>query len=73
MNKQEKKILFWSPMLSHVGTLRATIEMAESFNKYENYKVFILNIFGEFNEYKNSNNFFIVNITNIIKFIPKIL
>jgi glycosyltransferase involved in cell wall biosynthesis len=72
MNKQEKKILFWSPMLSHVGTLRATIEMAESFNKYENYKVFILNIFGEFNEYKNSNNFFIVNITNIIKFIPKI-
>jgi len=72
INKQEKKILFWSPMLSHVGTLRATIEMAESFYKYGNYKVFILNIFGEFNEYKNSNNFIIVSITNLKKFIPKI-
>jgi glycosyltransferase involved in cell wall biosynthesis len=72
MHEQEKKILFWSPMLSHVGTLKATIEMAESFYKYENYKVFILNIFGEFNEYKNSHNFFIINISNIKKFIPKI-
>jgi glycosyltransferase involved in cell wall biosynthesis len=70
MNKQEKKILFWSPMLSHVGTLKATIEMAKSFNKYEDCRVYILNIFGEFNEYKNSNNFFIINITNIKKFIP---
>ena len=72
MNKQEKKILFWSPMLSHVGTLKATIEMAKSFNKYEDCRVYILNIFGEFNEYKNSNNFFIINITNIKKFIPRI-
>jgi hypothetical protein len=46
MNKQEKKILFWSPMLSHVGTLKATIEMAKSFNKYEDCRVYILNIFG---------------------------
>ena len=72
MNKQDKKILFWSPMLSHVGTLNATIQMAISFNKYGNYRVFILNIFGEFNEYKNSNNFSIINVTNIKEFFPKI-
>ena len=59
MNEQEKRILFWSPMLSHVGTLKANIEMAESFYKYENYKVFILNIFGEFNEYQILKSLFL--------------
>ena len=56
-----KKIFFWSPMISHVGTINAVIGMAEAFCKYSKYKVYILNIFGEFNNYSNNKNFNLVN------------
>ena len=47
----KKKIFFWSPMLSHVGTYQAVISMSEALNKFNHYQVFLINVFGEFDEY----------------------
>ena len=46
----KKKIFFWSPMLSHIGTHQAVIPMAEALTEYDNYKVYLINVFGEFDD-----------------------
>tara|TARA_B100000900_G_scaffold323293_1_gene282863 strand:+ start:9967 stop:11103 length:1137 start_codon:yes stop_codon:yes gene_type:complete len=43
--KIKKKILLWSPMLSHVGTIKAVRETA--INLSENNQVFLINNFGD--------------------------
>ena len=66
-----KKIFFWSPMLGNVGTIKATINSAEAISHYSEYEVFLLNIFGEFNFYKNdSNKIKILNIFSFLNFLP---
>ncbi len=66
-------VFVWSPMLSHVGTINATIGMANSIKKYNsglNYKIFLLNVFGEFNFLHKNENFRVLNIFSMFKF-PK--
>ena len=42
----KKKIFFWSPMLSHVGTINAVEKSAESLRKYLNYEIYLINVFN---------------------------
>ena len=46
-SKKKNKILLWSPMLSHVGTIKAVLKTAECLS--QNNEVFILNIFSQKN------------------------
>jgi len=64
----KKNIFIWSPMISHVGTIRAAIGMAQSLTKYGKANVYLINVFGEFNNYKNCQNFILLNIFNKISF-----
>tara|TARA_B100000963_G_scaffold294192_1_gene264760 strand:- start:13 stop:1137 length:1125 start_codon:yes stop_codon:yes gene_type:complete len=65
----KKKIFFWSPMLSHVGTYQAVISMSEALKKFNHYQVFLINVFGEFDEYENPN-IEKINLLRIKKYIP---
>ena len=65
----KKKVFFWSPMLSHVGTYQAVISMSEALNKFNDYHVFLINVFGEFDGYENPN-IEKINLLRIKKYIP---
>jgi len=66
-----KKIFFWSPMLGNVGTIKATTNSAEAVSCYSEYEVFLLNVFGEFNFYKNNQkNIKILDIFSFLNFLP---
>ena len=65
----KKKIFFWSPMLSHVGTYQAVISMSEALNKFNDCQVFLINVFGEFDEYENPN-IKKINLLRIKRYIP---
>jgi glycosyltransferase involved in cell wall biosynthesis len=66
----KKKVFFWSPMLSHVGTINAVEKSAYSLKKYLNHDVYLINVFGEFDYLQNDKNFFILNIFTFRKW-PK--
>ncbi len=69
---KNKKIFFWAPMLGNVGTIKATINSIESILEETDYKVYILNVFGEFSFYENNNiNLKKLNIFRFLKFFPK--
>ena len=51
--KKKNRIILWSPMLSHVGTIKAVIKTAECLS--ENNIVYILNIFAQDNLIVNKN------------------
>ena len=69
---KNKKIFFWAPMLGNVGTIKATINSIESILEETDYKVYILNVFGEFSFYeKNNINLKKLNIFRFLKFFPK--
>ena len=72
-----KKVYYWSPCLSKVGTVESTINSAISLNKYSknNYKVTIINSCGEWDLYKEK---FLNNGVEVLdfpikyfKFLPK--
>ena len=72
----KKSIVYWSPCLTKVGTMRSTINSSISLAKYsKNCEVTILNVFGEwtkFGEYLKKNNVKIKNLTfNYYKLLPK--
>ena len=49
-----KVIYYWSPCLTPVGTVKSTINSAVALSKYnKDYQVKILNVFGEWDEYKS--------------------
>ena len=59
-----KKIFFWSPMISNVGTVKATINSALAISIYSQHKIYLLNIIGEFSLYQNElkkKNIIIIN------------
>ena len=72
----KKKIFYWSPYLNPVGTVKSTLNSALSLKKYNNkYDVYMINVCGEWNDYRN---FFSENSINLInlnfyyfKFLPK--
>ena len=65
----KKKIFFWSPMLSHIGTHRAVLSMAEALTEYRDDKVYLINVFGEFDNYNNSK-IEKINLLKIKDYIP---
>jgi len=65
----KKKIFFWSPMLSHIGTHQAVVSMAESLSEHGDFKVYLINVFGEFDDYNNST-IEKINLLNVKNFIP---
>ena len=74
----QKKIIYWSPHLTHIGTINSVINSANSLVKFSNkkYKVCLLNLFGEWSNLDqklNENKITLINIFNpkINKFLPK--
>lgn len=68
-----KKIIFWSPMISHVGTINAVLKSALSLSNSSNNKIFIINVIGEFSSINKNDfkNLIFLNIFNISKYLPK--
>ena len=72
----KKKIFYWSPCLSHVGTVISTLNSAIALSKYNNdFDVSILNVCGEWDKYndqieKNSLNLINLNF-KYFKYLPK--
>jgi glycosyltransferase involved in cell wall biosynthesis len=66
----EKKIFFWSPLLSNVGTVNAIIGMADSLSKYTNSKVYVLDILGEFKNFRNHNRLHFLSFIRINGIVP---
>jgi glycosyltransferase involved in cell wall biosynthesis len=72
----KKKIFYWSPCLSHVGTVISTLNSAIALSKYSNdFDVSILNVCGEWDKYndqieKNSLNLINLNF-KYFKYLPK--
>lgn len=70
-----KKIFYWCPFISEVATIKAVINSCIGINKYnENYKPYIINCFGEFDNYEDQilkNQIEIINLTQK-KFLKKI-
>ena len=72
----KKTIYYWSPCLTQIATVKATLNSAISLAKYSNdYDVRIINVCGEWNKYKNQlleNNISIENLSfNYYNFLPK--
>ena len=63
----KKSIYYWSPCLTNIATVKATLNSAISLAKYSNqYNVKIINVCGEWNKYKNyllENNVSIENLS----------
>jgi len=72
MSLKSKKIFFWSPMTSNVGTVKATINTAIILNKKTKHEIFLINVLGEFNFYlNNKDNIKIINIFPYLDILPK--
>jgi len=54
-----KSIFYWCPFISKVATVRAVIKSAEALKKFSNgeFEPVIINVAGEWNEFKNDNIF----------------
>ena len=44
----DKKIIFWSPLISHVGTINAVLKSALSLSNRSGYKIYVIDVIGEF-------------------------
>ena len=72
----KKKIYYWSPCLTKVGTIKSTLNSAISLAKYSNeYEVKVLNVFGEWTKYKEYLKKKKVDVEDLTfdfyKFLPK--
>jgi len=73
----KKKVFYWSPCLSNIGTVKSTINSAIGLNKYfkKKYEIFIIDTCGEWSQYTelfSSKNIKIINLSfNYYKFLPK--
>ena len=72
----KKKVIYWSPCLNPVGTIKSTINSAVSLSKYsKDYEVAIINACGEWDEYLDyfkDNHVKIINFKyNFFKYLPK--
>ena len=71
---RQQKIYYWSPFLSSIATSKAVINSANSLMRYgRNYKCFIINFFGEFNDLGVDNKlvqFLNYYRFNIAKYLP---
>ena len=61
-----KSIYYWSPFTSKVATVNAVINSAYSLNKYsKEFETFIINSFGEWDEYAEELKIKGINLVNI--------
>ena len=72
----KKTIYYWSPCLTKIATVKATLKSAMSLAKYSNlYEVKIINVCGEWNKYKKyllENNVSLENLSfDYYKLLPK--
>tara|TARA_B100001057_G_C22837459_1_gene945717 strand:+ start:110 stop:1264 length:1155 start_codon:yes stop_codon:yes gene_type:complete len=72
----KKTVYYWSPCLTHVGTIKSTLNSSIALAKYNtNYEVTLLNVFGEwtpFTNYLNNNGVKVINLSFYFKnFLPK--
>jgi len=72
----KKTVYYWSPCLTHVGTIKSTLNSSIALAKYNsNYEVILLNVFGEWTEYKkylNEKGIRVINLTfNFKNLLPK--
>ena len=72
----KKKVIYWSPCLNPVGTIKSTINSAVSLSKYsEDYEVAIINACGEWDKYLDyfkENHVKIINFKyKFFKYLPK--
>lgn len=72
----KKKIFYWSPCLNRVGTIISTINSAISLSKYDkNNDVKIINVCGEWDQYKEMLNKNSINLIDLnfkyFKILPK--
>ena len=71
-----KNLIYWSPFISNVGTVKSCLNSALAFNKFskKDFNVKIINVFGEWNNHLDvikKNNIEIINFfPNLVKFIP---
>ena len=72
----KKKVIYWSPCLNPVGTIKSTINSAVSLSKYsKDYEVAIINACGEWDKYLDyfkDNHIKIINFKyNFFEYLPK--
>ena len=72
----KKRIFYWSPCLSPVGTIKSTLNSALSLKRYnKNYEVSVINVCGEWKDYEailKKNSISLINLNfSYFKFLPK--
>ena len=74
----KKTFFYWAPFLTHVGTVKSTINSAISLQKYSNYNYqpIIINSCGEWDQYLDlfkTNRIKVINLykSSYLKFLPK--
>ena len=71
-----KNLIYWSPFISNVGTVKSCLNSALAFSKFsrKDFKVKIINVFGEWNNHLDviqKSNIEVINFyPNLEKFIP---
>ena len=56
MSADKKSIFVWSPFISKVGTVQNVFNSINSINKYSMHNTNIINVFGEWDNYKELFN-----------------
>ena len=69
----DKKIIFWSPLISHVGTINAVLRSALSLCSRSNHRIFVIDVLGEFSSINKDEfkNIIFLKIFNVSKYLPK--
>ena len=69
----DKKIIFWSPLISHVGTINAVLKSALSLSNRSGDKIYVIDVIGEFRSINKNDfkNIIFLNIFNVSKYLPK--
>ena len=73
----KKKILYWSPFISNVGTVKSTLNSAIAYSRYSlrDNNVGIINVCGEWDEYEDEikkNNLNLIKLNfSYFKYLPK--
>ena len=73
----KKKILYWSPFISNVGTVKSTLNSAIAYSRYSlrTNNVGIINVCGEWDEYEDEikkNNINLIKLNfSYFKYLPK--
>ena len=71
MTSNDKSIYIWSPFTGKVGTVQNIINSLYSINKYSNFSTYLINAFGEWDNYLDDHMLQKVNIYNfkLLRFI----